>query len=182
MWLRIALSTSLLVASTGLSSAVADTPLQLDLPPTSSVEDAHLDHHVQQARALLDALNLDGRITSRRKSPYSTWMKMHRKGLTLDKVLDRLAMRVCVDTSADCYEMFDALTARHAVVPGSVHDYIVTPKDNGYASLHLVLDLQDGPIEVQLRTHGMHHDAESGAASHAEYKRGQGFVLSEAAA
>ena len=132
---------------------------------------------VTETTQLLDQLSIDGIITSRQKSPYSVWMKMNRKSLSMDQVLDRLAMRVRVDTVDECYALIEALHDRYDTVPGEFDDYIAMPKANGYASLHTVLQLQEGPVEVQVRTHAMHDLAEYGDASHAAYKRGQGFDI-----
>lgn len=186
MWLRFALSTGLWAATAALPAAalelnldttpaVADSCLIVPVPDLA-VDATVLAQQVVQTNLLMEQLGIDGVITSRHKSAYSTWMKMNRKGLTMDQVLDRLAMRVRVDTVEQCYALIEALHARYSTVPGEFDDYIAHPKPNGYASLHTVLQLPGGPVEVQVRTHAMHDRAENGDASHAAYKREQGFA------
>jgi GTP pyrophosphokinase len=186
MWLRFALSTGLWAATAALPAAALELNVDaLPAPPAASslvvslpdlaAESNVLARQVSDTTHLLDELGIGGVITSRQKSAYSVWMKMSRKGLTMDQVLDRLAMRVRVDTVEECYSLIAALHDRYDTVPGEFDDYIALPKANGYASLHTVLQLQGGPVEVQVRTHAMHELAEYGDASHAAYKRGQGF-------
>ncbi len=102
---------------------------------------------------------------------------MQRKGLAKEQVLDRLAIRVHVDTEAERYTVLAALHAEHDVLIDEFDDYIAAPKDYGYASLHTVLTLPEGPVEVQIRTHEMHREAEDGTAAHWRYKQAQGFDL-----
>ena len=181
MWLRAALSTGLLVAAfaipqlpqSPLGSQTA--PLGLSVTSHDDLEEAALAEHVAHAEALLSELGLDGVITSRRKSPYSTWMKMQNKGLSRDQVLDRLALRVRVETEQDCYDMLNALHSANDFRDECVKDYIATPKANGYASIHTVLNTAMGPVEVQIRTHAMHDYNETGPASHTAYKVSNGF-------
>jgi (p)ppGpp synthase/HD superfamily hydrolase len=187
MLLRFALSTGLWAATAALPAAALELNLDaLAAPAASSLivslpdlaaESYVLARQVSDTTHLLEDLNIDGVVTSRQKSPYSVWMKMTRKSLAMDQVLDRLALRVRVDTVDECYALMDAMHDRYDTVPGEFDDYIASPKANGYASLHTVLQLSEGPVEVQVRTHATHDHAENGNASHDAYKRGQGFEI-----
>ena len=124
-------------------------------------------------RAVLNGLAVDAVVTSRVKTPASLAAKAIRKGIEADDVLDRLALRVRVDSVDDCYRVMHTLTDRYPVVDDSADDYIAAPKANGYQSLHAALYTPVGVAEFQVRTHDMHHHAELGAASHATYKAAQ---------
>ena len=127
-------------------------------------------------RAVLDQLGVDAVLTSRVKDPRSLAAKATRKGISEGAVLDRLALRVRVDSEADCYRVMDTLTERFTPVPGSADDYIAAPKANGYRSLHAAVHTPVGVAEFQVRTHAMHHHAEHGSASHHAYKAAQGLA------
>ena len=118
-------------------------------------------------RAVLDALAVDAVVTSRVKTRNSLLAKAIRKDISPDAVLDRLALRVRVDSVEDCYRIMDTLQHRFSVIDNSADDYIAHPKANGYQSLHAALQTPVGVVEFQVRTHAMHHDAELGAAAHA---------------
>jgi GTP pyrophosphokinase len=128
-------------------------------------------------RAVLDALAVDAAVTSRVKAPDSLAAKAIRKGIDPEAVLDRLALRVRVDSVQDCYRVMDTLQHRFTIIEDSVDDYIAHPKDNGYQSLHAALQTPVGVVEFQVRTHGMHHEAELGAASHTAYKATQSLAV-----
>ncbi|MBN8505353.1 MAG: bifunctional (p)ppGpp synthetase/guanosine-3',5'-bis(diphosphate) 3'-pyrophosphohydrolase [Burkholderiales bacterium] len=130
---------------------------------------------VHQARATLVAelqrLGVHGEVQGRPKHLYSIWKKMQGKGLSLDRVFDLRALRVIVDTSADCYTVLARLHELYAPVEGEFDDYIARPKPNGYQSLHTVVRSSDGQsMEVQIRTRQMHEHAEHGVAAHWAYK------------
>lgn len=131
-----------------------------------------LDELQVGVETLLAEAGFEATVSSRVKSPESLRAKMLRKGLWAeDQVLDRLAIRVRVDTEAQAYESFHCLLARFPAVPGSMDDYIAAPKANGYQSLHAAVYTPSGVVEFQVRTHTMHEHAEHGAAAHWRYKR-----------
>ncbi len=123
-----------------------------------------------EAASLLEGAGIEGLVTGRIKSRESLEAKALRKGLAVDEVLDRVALRVRVETEADCYDVLDRLTARFSAVPGASDDYIAHPKANGYQSLHAAVVTPFGVAEFQVRTHAMHAHAETGGSAHARYK------------
>ncbi|MEZ4318810.1 MAG: hypothetical protein R3F61_14950 [Myxococcota bacterium] len=136
-----------------------------------------LDQLADSAWASLAAVGVEGVVTSRVKSTGSVRAKMDRKGVGLDEIHDRLAVRVRVPHVDDCYRVLDAIHDRYEPVEGELDDYIAEPKPSGYQSLHTAVrfPLPDGHVqtaEFQVRTHDMHAFAEHGPAAHALYKAG----------
>ncbi len=126
-------------------------------------------------KSVKKALALEGFTTIktdyRLKGIYSLHRKLGEKGQDIDKVYDILALRVCVETVADCYAVLGIIHGIWRPLPGRIKDYIAFPKPNGYQSLHTTIFTGDGSIvEVQIRTNEMHQKAEYGIASHIVYK------------
>jgi len=122
-------------------------------------------------RSKLQEANIDAGVFGREKSLYSIYHKMVDKRLSFSQVLDIYGFRIIVRDVQTCYLALGALHSRYKPVPGKFKDYIAIPKGNGYQSLHTTLIGPYGtPIEIQIRTQGMHHLAEEGIASHWLYK------------
>jgi GTP pyrophosphokinase len=164
--LQTALLVALLLAPWGAQTDSAPQRSFVDEIALSTLEDA--------AIAMLSESGLRGSISARVKSPESLADKARRKGMRPDEVLDRVGLRVQVDTVEDCYAVFDQLHSRYLPVPGSQDDYIAHPKANGYQSLHTAVRTPVGVAEFQIRTPEMHAHAEHGGAAHASYKAEQG--------
>ena len=115
----------------------------------------------------------DFKVTGRVKHIYSIYSKMKRKGSEFNEIYDITALRVLVPEVADCYNVLSVLQNAWQQIPQEFDDYISQPKPNGYRSLHtLVIGPENQVLEVQIRTHQMHEDAELGVASHWRYKEG----------
>jgi GTP pyrophosphokinase len=137
------------------------------------------EHYVAETIKLLGQTcreaGIRAEITGRPKHIYSIWGKMCRKSVDIDQIFDLLAVRVLVDTVADCYAVLGIVHGLWPYLPGEFDDYIATPKANMYRSLHTaVIGPQNKPLEVQIRTHSMHRHAELGVAAHWRYKESRG--------
>jgi GTP pyrophosphokinase len=134
----------------------------------------------QMTKDLAQELAKDGianvETNYRVKGLWSLWQKLKRKGGDVSKVYDIAALRVLVDSVSDCYRVLGIVNNLWQPLPNKIKDYIAFPKPNGYKSLHTTVFAGDGGIvEVQIRTHDMHREAQYGIAAHVIYKeRGGG--------
>lgn len=114
---------------------------------------------------------IDAQLSGREKHLYSIYMKMRRKKLALNDIMDMYGFRVIVDSVDMCYRVLGIAHACFRPMPGRFKDYIAIPKGNGYQSLHTILIGPRGaPVEVQIRTAAMEKIAEAGVAAHWLYK------------
>lgn len=119
----------------------------------------------------LDEKQIPGQIFGRRKHIMSLYKKMRSSGLEFDEVHDIVGFRIITDTVAHCYDILGVVHSLWKPMPGRFKDYIATPKENGYSSIHTSVLGPDGEIfEVQIRTEEMHQAAEDGIAAHWKYK------------
>lgn len=140
---------------------------------TAEQDAAQVAQLITETEALLRGAGIEGHVTARVKSVYSTWRKLERKELALAELTDRIALRVHVQSEDQCYAVRDLLERRWSTLPGERDDYIANPKANGYRSLHSALQTGGGwhdIAEFQVRTHEMHAAAEHGDAAHWRYK------------
>ena len=112
-------------------------------------------------------------MSGRVKHIVSIWRKMQRKNLEFHELFDVRAVRILVDSIADCYAVLGVVHTTWQHIPKEFDDYIANPKDNGYQSLHTAVAADNGQVvEVQIRTVEMHEKSEFGVASHWRYKEG----------
>ena len=129
---------------------------------------------VVQLRGMLEDAGVQSEVSGRAKHIYSIWRKMQDKQLDVAEVYDVRALRVLVDTPADCYAALGAIHTAWTHLPAEFDDYIANPKDNGYQSIHTaVIGPFNQVLEVQIRTHKMHAEAEFGVCAHWSYKEPQ---------
>jgi GTP diphosphokinase / guanosine-3',5'-bis(diphosphate) 3'-diphosphatase len=110
-------------------------------------------------------------VSGRPKHIYSIYKKMTNKERTFDQIMDVRGVRLLVETQGDCYATLGIIHSQWRPIPGEFDDYIAAPKENMYQSLHTAVMYEDNkPLEVQIRTHDMHQNAERGIAAHWRYK------------
>lgn len=118
---------------------------------------------------------LGARVYGRRKKPFSIWTKMERKSVGFEQLSDIFGFRVVVNDIEACYRALGIVHTTWPVVPGRFKDYISTPKQNDYRSIHTtVIGPGNQRVELQIRTEAMDQIAERGIAAHVFYKEGVG--------
>jgi GTP pyrophosphokinase len=138
----------------------------------------HLERQSQIEEIKENLIKLLGRhniknveISGRSKHIYSIYKKMQKKGKPFDLIRDVRAVRIIVPDVPSCYTALGLIHTTWRPIPGEFDDYIAAPKDNFYQSLHTAVIYDDKrPLEVQIRTHEMHQNAEYGIAAHWRYK------------
>ena len=125
---------------------------------------------------LLNENNIDFKIYSREKTPFSIWRKIQKKRTSLEQITDIIGFRIILDNVDNCYKTLGVIHNKWNCIPGRFKDYISSPKINNYKSLHTaVIGPNKRPIEIQLRTQQMHEFAQRGIASHWKYKSSEKF-------
>ncbi len=135
--------------------------------------DAYIHNLVESIQVHLKKQNIQADVVGRAKHIYSIWRKMNRKGLDFNDIYDVRAVRILVQDIQDCYACLGVVHSLWQYIRKEFDDYIATPKENGYRSLHTAVIGPEGKgIEVQIRTYQMHKEAELGVAAHWLYKEG----------
>jgi GTP pyrophosphokinase len=135
------------------------------------------ERYMEELKGLLQShlhdAGIDATIEGRPKHIYSIWRKMQSKQLAFEQLMDIRAARILVNTVADCYAALGVVHSLWQFIAGEFDDYIATPKDNRYRSIHTaVIGPGAQAVEIQIRTHEMHANSERGVAAHWRYKEG----------
>ncbi|MBN1660831.1 MAG: bifunctional (p)ppGpp synthetase/guanosine-3',5'-bis(diphosphate) 3'-pyrophosphohydrolase [Anaerolineae bacterium] len=135
--------------------------------------ESYIQHVVAELQARLRLEGIAAEVTGRPKHIYSIYRKMQRKDIEFDQVFDVRGIRLIVDSVQDCYAALGVVHALWRPIPGQFDDFIATPKDNMYQSLHTAVVGPGGKtVEAQIRSKDMHRRAELGIAAHWRYKEG----------
>ena len=133
--------------------------------------EAYINEIIETLTDALKNTNINFEISGRPKSLYSINKKMQRNKIAFEEIYDLTAIRVLVDTIAECYAVLGKVHSIWRPIPNRIKDYIGQPKPNGYRSLHTTVFGDDSrPFEVQIRTRQMHKECEFGVAAHWRYK------------
>ena len=133
----------------------------------------YIERFVGTLKKELEHGAVQAEVMGRAKHAYAIWCKMRRKNQGFDQIYDVRAVRVLVNSIPDCYAALGIVHTCWQFVPGEFDDYIATPKENNYQSIHTAVIGPEGKtVEVQIRTHEMQHQAELGVAAHWRYKEG----------
>ncbi|MBN1267271.1 MAG: bifunctional (p)ppGpp synthetase/guanosine-3',5'-bis(diphosphate) 3'-pyrophosphohydrolase [Anaerolineales bacterium] len=133
-----------------------------------------MNNIIDHLKHILSEEGITAEIKGRPKHLYSIYKKMERKNVPFDQVFDVRGIRIIVESEHDCYVSLGVIHSQWQPMPGAFDDYIATPKDNYYQSLHTAVMYEDGrPLEVQIRTPEMDERAEYGIAAHWRYKEGR---------
>jgi GTP pyrophosphokinase len=135
------------------------------------------ERYIEELKTLLQSemrsAGIEAVIDARPKHIFSIWRKMQVKQLAFEQLMDIRAARVLVGSIAECYAALGVVHSLWQFMPGEFDDYIATPKDNLYRSIHTAVIGPGGePVEIQIRTHEMHANSERGVAAHWRYKEG----------
>lgn len=133
------------------------------------------NNFITTTKNLLEKNGFEGnkiKIYSRIKHYYSIYLKMQRKGISIEEVLDLFAIRILVETPIDCYKVLGFIHLEFKPLVSRFKDYIATPKENGYQTIHTTVFYNSKIYEIQIRSFDMNSVAEYGIAAHWKYKTG----------
>ncbi|MGN0101552.1 MAG: RelA/SpoT family protein, partial [Dietzia sp.] len=133
--------------------------------------DVYLNTVINRVKADLEKANIQARVEGRPKHYWSIYQKMIVRGREFDEIHDLVGIRVLCEDVRDCYAAIGVVHSTWKPMPGRFKDYIAQPRFGVYRSLHTTVIGPDGkPLEIQIRTHEMHRNAEYGIAAHWRYK------------
>ncbi len=131
----------------------------------------YIEDVIDTLKSSIKGFNIEADIFGRAKHIYSIWRKMRRKDIGFSQVYDIRAVRILVPTVRDCYSVLGIVHSLWRNIPNEFDDYIASPKENGYRSLHTaVIGPERKVLEIQIRTQSMHEEAEFGVCAHWMYK------------
>ena len=135
--------------------------------------EAYIRRAIEVLKPELEHAGIKAELSGRPKHLYSIYKKMERKGADIGEIYDVYAIRVLVEEVKDCYATLGVVHSIWRPIPHEFDDYIAVPKSNQYQSLHTAVIAMEGqPLEIQIRTQGMHAVSEVGIAAHWRYKEG----------
>jgi GTP pyrophosphokinase len=144
-----------------------------DLEERGKGSQQYIDTVTEELGAMLEAAGIRAEMSGRKKHIYSIYRKMNRKSRPFEEIYDVIGIRIIVDTVQECYSVLGIVHSRWHPIPGEIDDYIATPKESMYQSLHTAVIGPDAhSVEIQIRTREMHQVAEYGIAAHWRYKEG----------
>lgn len=144
-----------------------------NLSKNSRERERFIENVLEHMRARFADVGMNPHVEGRVKHIYSIYRKMFGQHRNFNEIYDIYAIRVIVNTQAECYNVLGMIHDLYKPIPGRFKDYIGTPKPNMYQSLHTTVIGREGtPFEVQIRTWEMHHINEYGIAAHWKYKIG----------
>ncbi len=136
-----------------------------------TTRDSYVKYFVKQVEEYLNDIGINASISGRSKHFFSIFRKKMRRRLSYEEIYDYTAIRIIVESIDDCYKSLDIINSKFIPLPERFKDYIAQPKQNGYRSIHHVVISEEGwNVEIQIRTHEMHAEAEEGRAAHWRYK------------
>lgn len=131
----------------------------------------YIENFVGRLQTALEIEGVEAEVVGRAKHIYGIWRKMRHKNQDFHEIYDVRAVRVLVDSIPDCYAVLGTVHTLWQYLPGEFDDYIATPKENNYRSIHTAVIGPSGKtVEVQIRTRDMHQESEYGVAAHWRYK------------
>ncbi|MBE7015307.1 MAG: bifunctional (p)ppGpp synthetase/guanosine-3',5'-bis(diphosphate) 3'-pyrophosphohydrolase [Ruminococcaceae bacterium] len=136
--------------------------------------EAYVSDIIETLKERMEENSITCEITGRAKHFYSIFRKMYAQNKTIDEIYDLFAVRIIVNTVAECYAVLGIVHDMYTPLPMRFKDYVAMPKPNMYQSLHTTVVGSDGtPFEIQIRTWDMHKVAQEGIAAHWKYKEGK---------
>ncbi len=148
--------------------------IQKELQDTKAKGKIKLGKLIRQIKTLLTKNHIKTEVIGRTKMPYSIWKKLQKHHDSIEEIFDLTGLRILVKSIPKCYQALGIIHTHFKMIPGGrFKDYISTPKDSGYRSIHTsVIGPDNQRLEIQIRTFEMNEEAEFGVAAHWEYKEG----------
>jgi len=144
--------------------------IQMKLKARGGDLNRNLSSMADSISSLLHSKGIKAKVKGRIKSISSIYRKMRKNGIPFEKIQDVFALRIITENVRSCYESLGAIREKWPLLPEKFRDYILTPKMNGYQSIHAKIKFGPHILEIQLRTREMDREAEGGQASHFYYK------------